>query len=42
LDLREKEWEIVGWIHLVEDRYQWRALVKKVMKIRVQKTWGIS
>jgi hypothetical protein len=25
-DLRETEWEVVDWIHLVPDRYQWPAL----------------
>jgi len=27
MDLREIEWEVVDWIHLGQDRYQWRALV---------------
>jgi hypothetical protein len=26
MDLREVWWEGVGWIHLAEDRDQWRAL----------------
>jgi hypothetical protein len=29
-------WEGVDWIHLSQDRDQWRALVNTVMNIRVQ------
>jgi hypothetical protein len=32
MDLREIEWGGTDWIHLVEDRGQWRALVNTVMK----------
>jgi hypothetical protein len=35
MDLREVGWEGVDWIHLVQDRDQWRALVKTVMNLRV-------
>jgi hypothetical protein len=35
MDLREKGWESVDWIHLVEDRGQWRALVNTVTNFRV-------
>jgi hypothetical protein len=35
MDLREMWWEGVDWIHLVQDRDQWRALVKTVMKLQV-------
>jgi hypothetical protein len=28
IDLREIGWERVAWIHLAQDRYLWRALVK--------------
>jgi hypothetical protein len=35
LDLRETGWEGVDWIHLAEDRDQWRVLVKTVMNLRV-------
>jgi len=31
LDIREVWWEGVDWIHLAQDRDQWRALVKTVM-----------
>jgi hypothetical protein len=32
MDLREIRWECVNWMHLSEDRNQWLALVKSVMK----------
>jgi hypothetical protein len=35
MDLREIVWEIVDWIHLAQDRNQWRALVYTVMNLRV-------
>jgi hypothetical protein len=35
MDLTEIEWENVDWIHLVQDRDQWRALVNTVMSFRV-------
>jgi hypothetical protein len=35
MDLREIEWEDVGWIHLAQDRDQWRAVVDTVMNLRV-------
>jgi len=35
IDLREPGWEGVGWIHLAEDRHQWRALVNTVMNFRI-------
>jgi hypothetical protein len=31
MDLMEIEWEDVDWIHLAQDRDQWRALVNTVM-----------
>jgi hypothetical protein len=27
MDYREIEWEGVGWMHLAQDRDQWRAVV---------------
>jgi hypothetical protein len=33
MDLRETEWETVDWIHLNQDRDQWRALVNTVMNL---------
>jgi len=35
MDLREIGWEVVDWIHLAEDRDQWRALVNAIMNLRV-------
>jgi len=35
MDLREVGWEGVGWIHLVQDRDQWQAVVNMVMNLQV-------
>jgi hypothetical protein len=35
MDLREIGWGGVEWIHLVQDRDHWRALVNAVMNLRV-------
>jgi hypothetical protein len=35
-DLREIGWEGVDWMHLAQDRDQWRAAVNTVMKLRFQ------
>jgi hypothetical protein len=35
LDLREIGWEGMDWIHLAQDRDQWRAVVNMVMNLRV-------
>jgi len=35
MDLREMEWKGVNWIHLAQDRDQWRAVVNTVLKRRV-------
>jgi hypothetical protein len=35
IDLREIGWDGVDWIHLAQDRDQWRALVNTVMNLRV-------
>jgi hypothetical protein len=34
--LREIEWSGMDWIHLAQDRDQWRALVNTIMKLRVR------
>jgi hypothetical protein len=33
--LREIIWEGVDWIHLAQDKDQWRAVVSTVMNLRV-------
>jgi hypothetical protein len=35
IHLREIGWDGMDWIDLPQDRDQWRALVKTVMKVRV-------
>jgi hypothetical protein len=35
VDLKEIKWDGTDWIHLSQNRYQWRALVNTVMKLRV-------
>jgi hypothetical protein len=34
-DITETVWEGVVWIHLAQDRDQWRHVVNAVMKLRV-------
>jgi hypothetical protein len=35
MDVREIGWEVVDWMHLAQDRYQWWAPVKTEMNLRV-------
>jgi hypothetical protein len=35
MNLRDIEWGGMGWIELVQDRDQWRALVNTVINLRV-------
>jgi hypothetical protein len=35
IDLRGIGWDGMDWIHLAQDRDQWRALVNTVMNLRV-------
>jgi hypothetical protein len=35
LDHREIRWEGVDWMHLAQNRNQWRGVVKTVMKLGV-------
>jgi len=34
MNLRETGWKVVDWIHLAQDRDQWRALVNTIMNLR--------
>jgi hypothetical protein len=40
IDLRDVEWDGMDWIHLAQDRDQWRALVNTMMKFRVPQNAG--
>jgi hypothetical protein len=35
MDLKEIGWSVMDWIHLAQDRDQWRALVNMVMNLQV-------
>jgi hypothetical protein len=35
MDLREIGWEVVDWMHLAQDRDQYRVLVNTVTNLRV-------
>jgi hypothetical protein len=35
MDLGEIRWGGMDWIDLVQDRYQWRAVVNTVINLRV-------
>jgi hypothetical protein len=35
LDIMAVRWEVVDWIHMAQERDQWRNLVKTVMDLRV-------
>jgi hypothetical protein len=35
MTLREIGWDDMDWIHLAQDRDQWKALVSSVMNLRV-------
>jgi hypothetical protein len=37
MDLRDIGWEDLDWIHLAQDRDQWRDVVNTVMNLRVPK-----
>jgi hypothetical protein len=36
MDFRAIGWDVMDWIHLVQNRDQWRALVNTVLNLRVQ------
>jgi len=35
MDLRKTRCEVMNWIHVIQDRDQWRALVNTAIKLRV-------
>jgi len=35
MDLREIVWKVVAWLHLVQGRNQWQALVNVVMNFEI-------
>jgi hypothetical protein len=35
MDLKEIRWEVVDWIHVIQDRDKWQAFVSPVMNVRV-------
>jgi hypothetical protein len=35
MDLREIGWDGMDWIYLAQDKDKWRALVNKIMNLRV-------
>jgi len=41
-DIKEIEWEDMGWINLAQDRVKWQAVVNVVMKFQVHIMLGIS
>jgi hypothetical protein len=42
MDLGEIGLGVMDWIHLAEDRDQWRAVVNTAMNLRVHKMLGNS
>jgi hypothetical protein len=35
MDFRETGWVIIDWMHLAQDRDQWRGLVSTIINFRV-------
>jgi hypothetical protein len=35
MNLRDIGWDVVDWIHMAQDRDQWRVLVNTVLNLRV-------
>jgi len=42
MHLGERKWEGVDWMHLAQDRAQWRAPVNAVRTFGFLKTWEMS
>jgi hypothetical protein len=40
MNVREIVWFVVNWIHLAQEREQWRGLVNTVMNLRVPQKAG--
>jgi hypothetical protein len=34
MDLREIGWGVMDWIHWVQDRHQWQALVNRITHLQ--------
>jgi len=34
MDFEEEGWEVMEWIHLAQDRDQWRAVMNTVLNLR--------
>jgi hypothetical protein len=41
MDPNEIRWEVVDWIHLVQNSYQWQDLVNTVMNLVVIEKGGV-
>jgi hypothetical protein len=35
MNISDIDWDSVGWIHLSQDKDQWRAVMNTVMSVRV-------
>jgi hypothetical protein len=42
MDVTKVGWGHTNWIHLAQDRDQWRALVNTVINLRAPKMFGNS
>jgi hypothetical protein len=40
MDLRETGWGGINWIHVLQDRNQWRALMNMVLNFKVPQNVG--
>jgi hypothetical protein len=41
VNLRKIGWDDVDWIHMTQDRDQWKALVNTAMNLRAQKKYNV-